>query len=431
MVKWIGTSEWADILYRSFVFFAVFDGMRAWMVTIGPQLTFMKELIIAILLLILIYKHFNGIGRRELFESNVFLIVYLALWGSVIIGINNLPTNAVPSIYRSDMPSSYVMHYKTIECFLMVLVMLNYERLTGKRMESLMRFFVVLCVSYVLVTLFVFYVYNPFSLFQAHWYGRISIGYPTADTQVLCFALAFVVFIRSDRPLVKVGYLLILILGIIMNATNTGIASMVAIFVGYFLFSILSGNASRFFKWRNLAFVVVLVIIGNWFYSRTENKLGLVYTMLEVKMNTVANMLTGGSNEGIFASAGMDPSMGIREHEMQGAFELKNDPVSMTFGGPISVGTLIENENGFLIRSYGYVGIILYYLWAIWVFVFGIRHIKSRYGTLLVASFGLVFISNVSLISTYMFGLWASFSLIIGFCLTAIHKKREEVLVHL
>ena len=76
---------------------------------------------------------------------------------------------------------------------------------------------------------------------------------------------------------------------------------------------------------------------------------------------------------------------------------------------------MIENENYFLIRSYGYLGFILYYSWLALLFYVAFRKIKHEYARVLLVAIGILVITNSAIATTYLYGVAVSFGLFVAY----------------
>ena len=110
-----------------------------------------------------------------------------------------------------------------------------------------------------------------------------------------------------------------------------------------------------------------------------------------------------------------DISEELRKTQVELTFKFNKDFASLLLGGPISLGTFIENENYFLIRSYGYVGFTLYYLWIMMLLFLSFKYINKYYGRLLAIAIGILIITNSAIATTYLFGLAVSFGLFVSY----------------
>src|SRR5205085_8499171 len=110
--------------------------------------------------------------------------------------------------------------------------------------------------------------------------------------------------------------------------------------------------------------IVLLVTVSFYavqsFTTTFSDKLGTFYSLFDTKYNIASTKLTDIVSSDVsedHENQDVDLSEKTRSFQIETAFFYANDPASMLFGGPISIGTVIENENYFMVRSYGYVGL--------------------------------------------------------------------------
>ncbi len=426
--KTLGSVSASDILYKFLLLLAVFDGVRSWMVAGGNYLAILKEVTVCFLVLLVVLKNGSKAYWKTLLISNVPFIVYLAVFGTFIIWFNDFDQNQIMdrSIIRYDQPNKYILHFKTIEAFVIIYLLLNYEEVTGRNIKFLLNYFVLLCTGMILFTLLVYFVIDLSAIFEAHWYGRISIGYPPADTQVLSFALAYLLFVRGQfRSRYKIVLIIILIFGIVMNATGTGLLSLIFIFLFLTLFSFWTGSVLRIMKWSNALFVLIsfgLIVLTATVIGQGGRQLDGFSEVIEKKINSVKSRIFVTLQIGD-QTVTDDPSVDVRKNQITKAFNSKNDAVTMVVGGPISIGTLIENENFFVLRTYGYLGLLFYYIWIFYCVVLSIKNLRNENGRLFLMTLIILMLSNLSLVTTYMFGVAVSYALLISFCIINIRRK--------
>ena len=421
--------NFCEFVFKLMLFLAVFDGIRA-RTPIADVITIFKEISTFTLLAIVLLTYTSMAQKKVLYFSNVFLIIYLVVVGTVVILFNDVSRSVLPSLNKKDLPTPFAMHFKNIESFVIVFVLLHYEHITGRTIRKLMDYFVYLGIGYVLFTLLIYFKFDSIAFFQAPWYGRISIGYPTSDAQILSFALAYLVFGRSHfTSAIRVIFIVILIVGIVMNATATGIISIGLIFGSYLLYYIFSGKIMSVFTVKSLVYVsifILVVFVGKQVLENLSDKMSNYGALLETKIGFVTSKL----NSSIFGSNAsttdmeIDFSEKLRKTQVEKTFYFNKDFASLALGGPISLGTLIENENYFLIRSYGYVGFLLYYLWLTMLSYLGIRHLKDEYGRLLIIAIGILVVTNSAIATTYLFGVAVSFGLFVSYY---YHRDKEAV----
>ena len=400
------------------IFLAVFDGIRS-KTPIAEQVTYFKEITTFTLLAITLISSSKLVKKRALYFSNIFLLIYLVLIATVVISLNDVSRSLLPTLLRNDMPTPYAMHFKNIESIVLVFVLIHYEHLTGRKITALMDFFVQLCIFYVLFTLLIYFKFDNTSFFKSPWFGRVSIGYPTSDAQILAFALAYLVFGKTNiKSTVRGIFIAILCVGVLMNATATGIISLGIIFIAYFFYFLFSGKFITTFSIKNSVYAIIIIIIfftGKQVLGKVNDRAVDYAALLENKMGFVTNKI----NASLFGQYNPeyypDISEELRKTQVELTFKFNKDFASLLLGGPISLGTFIENENYFLIRSYGYVGFTLYYLWIMMLLFLSFKYINKYYGRLLAIAIGILIITNSAIATTYLFGLAVSFGLFVSY----------------
>lgn len=421
----------SDYIFKLMLFLAVFDGIRS-RTPIAEYVTVFKEVSTFSLLGLILLTYTRSVNKKILYYSNLFFVLYILVIGTFVIVINDVSRTFVPMLLRKELPTPFAMHFKNIESFFVVFVLLHYEKVTGKSIIKFMHYFVYLCIIYILLTLLVYFYFPNTNFFQTPWYGRISIGYPTSDGQILAFALAYLVFGKSDFNLIfKNVLIVILLVGIVMNATATGLLAISIIAGGVIIYYFISGKIITLFSVKNLLYITSLffiLFVGKKVIDNLNDKMGNYPTLLDTKIGFITTKVTStisGSGSAI-KDIDVDFSEQMRKTQIEQAFNFNNDLASMLLGGPISLGTLIENENYFLIRSYGYLGFILYYAWILLLLMAGLRNIRHEYAQVLTFSIGILVITNSAIATTYLYGVAVSFGLIVSYYYTRYTHDKEE-----
>lgn len=424
----IPTKSLCEFLFKFMLFMAVFDGIRA-KTPIADQTSILKELCTFALLGFILLTLTSRVSKTVLSYSNFLLLLYLLSVGTVVILFNDVSNMLFPSLVRKELPSPFAMHFKNIEAIILVFVLLHYEQLTGRKIAALMNYFVWLCVSYIVLTVLVYFKFISTSFFLASWYGRISIGYPTSDTPVLCFALAYVVFVRNSlQGFIKALVTVVLIIGVIINASATGILAVGCIMVGYALYYIFSGKVFSLLNIRTIALAVIGIVaftLSDKLVDASADNLLNYSTLLQTKYDFVVGKVNQTFAEEKSAEGyELDLSERVRKNQLDKTFSVQRDFPTLAFGGPISLGTLIENQNYFLIRSYGYIGFGLYYVWLLMFAYSAVKHLKHERARLLLAASAILIVSNSAIVTSYMFGITVSFGLCVSYF---FHYRKQYV----
>lgn len=409
-----------EFIFKLMIFLAVYDGIRS-RTPLADYITVFKEVCTFSLLIIILLTYVRSVNKNILYYSNIFFIIYLISLGTFVIFFNDVSRSLLPMFTRKELPTPYAMHFKNIESFIVVFVLIHYEQITGRKIQDLLNYFLHLCVGYVLFTLVIYFKFPNSTFFETPWYGRISIGYPTSDGQILSFALAYIVFsnLIINRVL-KVIFIVILVIGIVMNATATGLLSVGFILIVYILNFFISGKVLFVFSVRSLFYlstIVIILFITKIVIEGINDKMGNYPTLLDTKIGFITNKISTslwGANS-VSTDIDIDFSEKLRSNQIEQAFYFNKDLASLALGGPISLGTLIENENYFLIRSYGYIGLILYYSWLLLLFYVAFRNIKKEYAQVLIVAIGILVITNSAIATTYLYGVAVSFGLFVAY----------------
>jgi hypothetical protein len=430
--------SWNDVLFKGLILLAVFDGVRSYMVIIGPQLSFLKE---ACTFLLLISVLLCGIkpSKDEYLQSNIIFFIYLLTFGTLIAKFTNVNIQRIFSFTkgRDDIPSGYAIHFKTMEAFIVFCLVFFYEKITGKQLKVLIRFFLHCCIAYVGLTLVSFFVVDLSFIFDAHWEGRISIGYPTSDTQVLSFALLILLFEKHlFKSALRYIYIIICAIGIVMQATATGLGSLIVLFAFYGIYKFSSPSGwIQLFQLKTVAVLVVVllsVLVVNVVLQSRGKDLTAFFKLFELKIdyisNKAINAVSVGQSKDITVASDPEEAMSeeIRKQAFANSFSYRNEVINYIFGGGPALGAIVENQNYFLIRAYGYLGLLLYYGWLVYLAVLAMRYYKvERFGKILLCSIIILVLSNLSTVTTYMFAINAAFSLITIYCLQGINQEKK------
>lgn len=110
----------------------------------------------------------------------------------------------------------------------------------------------------------------------------------------------------------------------------------------------------------------------------------------------------------------VDYSVQLRANQFNNMMSVKEDLFHLLFGAGTFLGYQIENQYGFLLRSYGILGIGLFSAYIFRNMVYGWWK-NFNYKLLMVGATGVFALTSYSLISTYLFSTSAAFGLIFGY----------------
>ncbi|MFS7201625.1 hypothetical protein AB6866_01205 [Rahnella inusitata] len=180
------------------IFFIVFDGMRSNLIISGVVSPF-RELALN-LFIILCIPMLKKSKRDDIILAMPFLLISaFAIINIPITLLNNIKELNVGQIGVFE--NKYSAVYKHIIFSFIFLSFLAYTRKKPENSEKGIRIFINLAVLYSVVTIPI-YLYG-FPLFKDHFrdWGRLGVGYPTMDGQMLCFAIFCLIFaVKKKAP---------------------------------------------------------------------------------------------------------------------------------------------------------------------------------------------------------------------------------------
>lgn len=311
--------------------------------------------------------------------------------------------------------------YKNIQFFLLIYVFSKYEYVTGCSFEFLLRRFINYCLVFVIINLIAYFIYIPiFEKFRP-WWGRISHGYPTMDVITLTYALFiyYFLFLKIEKKFfINLLKLLLLLIGIVMQFTGTGIVCLVLFFMFVFMSVVFKPNILRVEKSDKifLTFVLSGLILGWWLNNYMQKNHPVIYknglTLIEMKIANLAGKKTEIN------------TLDIRDKQFQKAKEnyLNND-IKTVFG--ISTGFLsmterekyvyIENQYNANQMSYGIVGNSLYMFMLFYSAMTFLVVRKKDLKMLGIAINLILAINSYTLVPLYLFSNMAGYALLYSY----------------
>lgn len=210
------------LLFQLVIIFVFFDGIRSNLL-FGNILTLLREM----LFLILFYRLFF---RKKM---RTFSFIDKPVKAFVIYHI-------VLSIYSMLLPGriepSFII--KPLNLIIAVYCFYYFSDLTNKSYTYLFEFIIKIGCVFIIINTIFYFIPLPVFVENKLWWGRISIGYPTMDVVSLAYGLSILLFYPylTLNTYVRVIFLLIYILGILFNASGTGIVLLSLIILTSVLF---------------------------------------------------------------------------------------------------------------------------------------------------------------------------------------------------
>ncbi len=397
------SKEIVELLYSTILFFTVFDGVRDHF-QYSKYLSVIRDCSIFLLAFIVVLKfkwHFN-IFHVDSIGMVLFVCAVIAL------PINIILTPEVVSYHKNLVRTYYpffdfVLLGRFANLFILIYLYSNYQKLTGNGYEKLFRKLLILSVGYVVWGVITYLIHVPLFAFRP-WWGRISIGYPTMDAQVLCYAILAVLFIVKMNSFKTFSFLMVIIIGIVMQSTATGIITLSFVTVFTILYrKRISCNRKMLSLYLLLGAGCIIALF--------------IYLMARYgELFREFQYLIGYKLQEAFGLVGADESKSImaRQKQIHDIMQVYNNPFHLIFGAGSVLGYLVENQYVHMIRSFGYFGLVVFILWGSYLFVFGIVKNKGL-GYLMIANVVIFYLTSYSLITTYLTPIESCFALFYAF----------------
>lgn len=403
-----------DFGFKTIVFLAIFDGIRH--NSIFYSLSPLKELFTYSLLFFLLYEQSFKIKNPIKYLDVILFSGYLIFVGSFIT-LGNL--DLLQKVLQRDPPINPIaLHIKTINFFLLIYLFSNYSKLTGKSFASLVNFSVNLSIAYLIFSILSYFIALPFINEFRPYVGRISSGYPTADSQSLSFALLTLYFVGENRVKFFTTKFILLSLAIIMQATTTGVATLGLIYLSFLFLGKRIGSPKTYKNFvKGLMVLGITVLIG----------IAYVFTIVDKEVvDSFVSLLSAKSEFIIYYAKlkllGIDSETSdhfvtatyhVRQEEINSTMKHFNSAGAMIFGKGTALASIIENQFGFVLRAYGYLGLLFYCLFYLGSILRG--WFGKRLNVLRICLVMLVLLlTSMSQISSYLFQISCGFA--IAYC---------------
>lgn len=210
-----------------------------------------------VVLFILFCYTWRRVGRRKLFFTR--WIVYFS-WILIISLCLSISTFLEQGFDGLTLWKNYLFFPLLLYIFLYM-----DSKKTNISITDLCRHFTYGMVSYVYISLLLYYYELPiWNNYHVYW-GRLTVGYPTIDTVVLGLAMIMVFFNRELKYSLKekLFYSLTLTVGIIMQASGTGIIVLSLIIMALFAFLLRNICTNKIHKnGLNLSRTILIYILS-------------------------------------------------------------------------------------------------------------------------------------------------------------------------
>ncbi|PWI34553.1 hypothetical protein DI392_05455 [Vibrio albus] len=369
-------------LFFLLIWFIVFDGIRDSLV-FSPYLSLLREATIALVFFSSLFT-INFSFRVNYFSISIVCLFFIFVYGSVY---------SVSPIYPNlpSVSNSVTVLYKHFQFFMLLFSFMHIEKLTGKSIEHYAKLMVYLLFFASIITPLV-YLHPPF-FFKDNFlqWGRIGIGYPTMDAQVFCFGIVITLYLLDFSYLKKNVLVGTLVLGVLMQVTGTGFATL-AFLIVFFVFI---DKKNKLLSFSPLFFILFLTV--TFVVSKFGDELKKILYLLNEKIDDLMNFGQGVSTE-------------IRQKQFEKLYDIVSgydDQLLLGIGSNIYV----ENQYSFFIIGFGLVGFIVFALYLLSMMFSGLMFIKYDKGFFLLST--VIFsLASYSLVSFYLYPLYSAYAFI-------------------
>ena len=391
----------ATILYCILVFFIVFDGLRDALV-LSNFLSWVRELVVFGLFLL---SFVVGFKHKQYFWFFYFPMALLLLSFSYSLIYSISPV--YPDLDSISEP--LVVWYRSIQFVMLFFVFVHIEQLTGRKIEFFLTLFVYLSVAYALMTPVLYFFPISYMVDDYKMWGRLGVGYPTMDAQTFCYSILAVIFIFKHRNIKLNMFLVVLLAGLAMQVTGTGIATILVVIFAFVFFK--RNDKAKVFEL--LPMVVLSVLLMAFILSLFAEDLSQIIWLFWDKIENLKNLGVGQSTE--IRAAQFEFLWGL----------LRNSPLEMLFG--IGCNIYVENQYSFVLISCGVFGLFLFLFFILWMICTSFLWKKYDGGCLLV-SVAIFCMTSYTLVSLYLFPCSACFAL---FYTYSMIKYKRSMNTHL
>lgn len=403
-------------LFKFMVVLAIFDGIRH--NSIFFSFSILKELVTFMLLgILLIEKKFRIDNPAKNLEY-AFFIYYLITIGTLLT-LGNV--NLLSETLRKTPPiNPMALHLKTLEFFLLIYIFKYFTFLTSRPIEDIIAFFINVYVVYIIFNIISYFYHFPFITEFRPYAGRISSGYPTSDSQSMSFAFTFLVLSKGDFRNYIIKFL-ILALGIVIQATTTGIATLAYLIGVFFFFSnYLVGKEGRKKNILSLLYIfgIVFILLTTVVIYIDKETLDRFWVMLTSKTEFIIyffklKVLGIEGETGHYLVTGTYERRGEVVGQVMSVY---NDPFNLLIGKGTALASVVENQFSFTIRAYGYLGFTFYVVFLLGLLFNAWKRGKRNMWYMLIVV-GILTLTNASQITSYLFQIGVSFALAVNYCL--------------
>jgi hypothetical protein len=393
-IKSCNKDKVANLLYYFLVIYIVFDGLRD-NLTFSIYISYFKEAFTFTLFFYIIFI------RKIIFFPKNFIYIWMGLYFLFILSF--LPFS-IFSFEQNErfLSNSTIMYYKLIQFFMLFYIFSIYEKVTGYKYENLLQFFIKLLIVFVIITPIIYFSKPFFMVKDFEQWGRINIGYPTMDAENLVLGMVLMLFVFKQSFFKALLILTILGIGIFMQLTATGFATL-GFVVSFYLFYRSKHKVNR----RVIGILVILLfLIISFVIYKYGDILQTQLSLLQIKIDAIINLSSS-------------KSLSLRAEEFNSQIVFLNDWFRNLFG--IGFKIYLENQYDWFRIGTGLLGFYGYIIFLSGLIIYGFL-IRKKDRNILFLSSVIFALTSYSLITLYLFPTEASFAMMIGY---SLHLQRR------
>lgn len=378
------------------VCFVVFDGVRG-NLTISNIIAPFRELVLGI---------FIALSLPMLLHSDKKDVRLIAPYLFIsVFAIINIPITLFHSISDYHLGgiqvfgNKYTAVYKHIIFSIIFLSFICYARNNFDTLRKALKLFITLSVVYAIITIPI-YLYG-FPLFIADFrdWGRMGIGYPTMDGQVICLAAFCLIFLVPQKNMFVFNLKMAgLLLGLACQNTGTSMVTMILISIAAFFKK--PGKTISYFA---IIFPAIIAVALYKYYSDPEFFTQILY----VTMNKINLLIDPSANIGEVNTLAMRDDQYKNLHEI-----INNDTFLWLFG--VGGEAYVENEFKLILASYGIFSFLSFVISFFWITIF-ILLSKNKNKTLLIVLIVIWAFTSYTLSSIFLFATSCGFCLVFSY----------------
>lgn len=404
-----------SILFYILLLFIFFDGIRSNLI-IGSYLSLVREATVALLFIYSLRKKMRCRywGREILLWPFYVYHIFVCIMTFILPGYVQM---------------SFVI--RPFYVLIGILLFYNYEKLTGKSYAYLFTLSTKIAVVFVCLDILFYFVRIPIFRPDTTWWGRISSGYPTMDVVTLAYSLLILLFYRNlkIKDYVRTLFIIVVIVGMIVQFTGTGII-LIATILGCAIIYYIISHKFKTNKYYLYSIVIlclasgsVITYVSKNYPQEYRNGYYLFQNKLDILLGKETDINTLNIRKEQYIAEQRKMS-GLELFIGKSLVNASNDGDALAHNRQTY---MIEDQYNLNKICYGYIGFSLYLLMIASIFLYFAKQKISVENKILLCLSVVVFaINSKTLISLVLFPNHMFFALLVGYGLRLSNSKKFE-----